>query len=169
LKFGSNNITAANTTYAFADQADVLINARLAADAAGATKMERPEWVAVNPANGEVYVTLTNNNSAVRTIANADGSTTRAVDTFVGAVPGDTNLRRFLVGPKECEITGVTETPDGKALFVNIQHPGEETRPDFTNAASFGSHWPDGGNARPRSATIVITKDDGGAIGGGLA
>ena len=32
-----------------------------AADAVGATKMDRPEWGAVNPLNGEVYMTLTNN------------------------------------------------------------------------------------------------------------
>jgi len=31
--------------------------------------------------------------------------------------------------------------------------------------ALFGSHWPDGGNARPRSATVVITRDDGGIVG----
>lgn len=291
LKFGSNGITASNAAYAFADQADVLINARLAADAAGATKMDRPEWGAVNPANGEVYMTLTNNNASNRTLAstdaanprfyndpkgsagtaqkgnpnghiirwkengsdvaatgfawdvflfgaratadtmnvnvsnltaandfsspdglwfsastgllwietddgaytdvtncmllaavagtvgdggpktinNVDGTNTKAVNTYVGATLGETNLRRFLVGPKECEITGIAETPDGKALFVNIQHPGEETAPNFSSPSSFGSHWPDGGNARPRSATIVITKDDGGQIGGGLA
>ena len=73
-------------------------------------------------------------------------------------------MRRFLVGPKECEITGIAETPDGKVLFVNIQHPGENTAPNFATGA-FGSHWPDGGLARPRSATIVITRDDGGVIG----
>ena len=49
LTFGMNGITAANAAYAFADQADVLVNARLAADAVGATKMDRPEWAAVNP------------------------------------------------------------------------------------------------------------------------
>jgi secreted PhoX family phosphatase len=285
LKFGSNNITAANPDYAFSNQADVLINARLAADAAGATKMDRPEWGAVNPANGEVYMTLTNTSASSRplaatdaanprfyndpkggkgnpnghiirwaengsdatatgfkwdvflfgaratadvnavnvsnltaandfsspdglwfakngllwiqtddgaytdvtncmllaavpgtvgdggkkTINNVDGASTKPVDTYVGAALGETNLRRFLVGPKECEITGLAETPDGTALFVNIQHPGESTAPDFGNPASFGSHWPDGGNARPRSATIVITKNDGGQIGGELA
>jgi hypothetical protein len=83
------------------------------------------------------------------------------VTTYVGKQPGDKRLRRFLVGPKECEITGIAETPDGRTLFVNIQHPGESTPPNFATAA-FGSHWPDGGTSRPRSATIVITRNDGG-------
>ncbi len=51
--------------YAFADQADVLVHARLAADAVGATKMDRPEWGAVNPRNHEVYMTLTNNSNRI--------------------------------------------------------------------------------------------------------
>jgi secreted PhoX family phosphatase len=288
LKFGSNNITTSNATYAFSDQADVLINTRLAADAAGGTKMDRPEWGAVNPLNGEVYMTLTNSSTRTlastdaanprfyndpkgpsataqngnpnghiirwaengsnvaatgfrwdvflfgarstadanninvsnltaandfsspdglwfarngllwiqtddgaftdvtncmmlaavpgkvgdgsrKTIRNVDGTNTRSVDTHVGVAPGDTNLRRFLVGPKECEITGITETPDGRALFVNIQHPGEDAVPTYSDPTTFGSHWPDGGSARPRSATVVITKDDGGEVGGGLA
>jgi uncharacterized protein len=285
LTFGVNSITPANLAYAFADQADVLINARLAADAAGATKMDRPEWGAVDPRNGEMYMTLTNTNASSRpidkvdaanprfyndkrttgqdqkgnpnghiirlvedggqadatlfrwdvflfgaratadpvnvnlsdlkdandfsspdglwfspanpgllwiqtddgaytdvtncmmlaalpgevgdgapkTVNNVDGAASSAVDTYLGKAPGERNLRRFLVGPRECEITGITETPDGKAIFVNIQHPGEDTVPDFSSGA-FGSHWPDGGLARPRSATIVITREDGGAI-----
>jgi len=61
LTFGINNITAANPAYAFADQDDVIVNLRLAADAAGATKMDRPEWGAVDPVTGAVYFTLTNN------------------------------------------------------------------------------------------------------------
>jgi uncharacterized protein len=52
----------------FPNQAEVLIYARLAADALGATPMDRPEWTTVAP-NGDVYCTLTNNSR--RTVANA--------------------------------------------------------------------------------------------------
>lgn len=286
LAFGVNGITPSNPAYAFADQADVVINLRLAADAAGATKMDRPEWGAVDPRSGEVYMTLTNTNASSRpidkvdaanprfyndkrttgqdqkgnpnghiirfaeaggradatsfawdvflfgaratgepgnvnlsgltdandfsspdglwfscakpgllwiqtddgaytdvtncmmlaaipgevgdggkrTVVNVDGTASSIVDTYVGKELGERNLRRFLVGPKECEITGIAETPDGKTIFVNIQHPGEDTAPNF-GAGAFGSHWPDGGLARPRSATIVISSADGGGVG----
>lgn len=287
-------------TYNFADQGDVAINTRLASDAVAATPMDRPEWCAVNPMNGEVYFTLTNNSSrravptgsqkapdgpnpraysdiragtppstrsgnvnghilrirdgaggsagttftwdvylfgaesgadqatvnlsrltadqdfsspdgiafskatgicwiqtddgAYTDVTNCmllaalpgqvgDGQVTTVnnvggtpISTFVGARPTANTLKRFLVGPKDCEITGYAETPDGKAIFVNIQHPGEETPISAFgtpgNPAAFTSHWPGnagygagGTSARPRSATIVITKNDGGRIG----
>ncbi|RXZ43948.1 PhoX family protein [Crenobacter cavernae] len=48
----------------FSNQGDVVIKARLAADIVGATKMDRPEWIAVHSHKpGEVYCTLTNNNN----------------------------------------------------------------------------------------------------------
>ena len=59
----SNAAISGYAAYSFADAADIAINTRLAADAAGATKMDRPEWNAVNPANGEIYFTLTNNSN----------------------------------------------------------------------------------------------------------
>lgn len=286
---------AGYATYSFANQADVLINARLAADAVGATKMDRPEWGAFNNATGEIYFALTNNSAANRTPTTANGANPRSyndpdgrkgsgnpnghiirfreqgsapfnaaalafnwdififgaeensvadvnlsgltaanafsspdglyyspasgimwiqtddgaftdqsncmllaavpgkvgdgkaitvnnalngvtgkTNTFVGATLGEAKLRRFLVAPKGAEVTGLAETPDGKAMFVNIQHPGENT-PALGSAATFTfeSQWP--GNAsgtqkygplgRPRSATLVITRDDGGVIG----
>jgi len=276
----ANPLISGYATYSFADAADIVINARLAADAVGATKMDRPEWGAVDPVTGEVYMTLTNNNTmrslanaaaanprhyndpkgataqrgnpnghiirwkesspevltftwdiylfgarstadaanvnlsglsadndfsspdglwfshatnicwiqtddgaytdvtncmllaalpgqvgdgAAKTITNTDaGGATAQVQTYVGAAPG-ARLKRFLVGPVDCELTGVAETPDGRALFVNIQHPGETTA--AANIDSPLSSWPGAAGSRPRSATIVITRNDGGVIG----
>jgi uncharacterized protein len=99
----------------------------------------------------------------------ADGAK-MSITTPVGKAPTEGELKRFLVGPKGSEITGITETPDGKALFINIQHPGENTKmSDVTDATKYESQWPAntgyGAGKRPRSATIVITKKDGGVIG----
>jgi secreted PhoX family phosphatase len=106
----------------------------------------------------------TTGDGGARSITNVDGLSTSTVTTYVGDAGGEQKLRRFLVGPRECEVTGIAETPDGRALFVNIQHPGETTAPNYETGA-FGSHWPDGGLSRPRSATIVITRIDGGPVG----
>jgi secreted PhoX family phosphatase len=78
--------------------------------------------------------------------------------------PASGEIRRFLTGPVNCEITGATFTPDGTTMFINIQHPGE-TPSDRSDPADPGkfSKWPHGG--RPRSATVVIRKRDGGVIG----
>ncbi len=84
-----------------------------------------------------------------------------ACDTATG------EIRRFLTAPTNCEVTGVTFTPDGRTCFINIQHPGEtpSDRSDPADPTKF-SNWPDykpGG--RPRSATVAIRKLDGGVIG----
>ena len=69
--------------------------------------------------------------------------------------PMSGEIRRFMVGPRECEVTGLTWSADKKTLFVGIQHPG----------AKGGSHFPDGGDAPPRSSIIAIARDDGEVIG----
>lgn len=82
LSFGVNGLDGSHATYPFADQADVCINSRLAGDKVGATKMDRPEWSAVNPVNGEVYIALTNNSA--RTNATADAANPRAYTDIKG-------------------------------------------------------------------------------------
>ncbi|HBT2012482.1 TPA: PhoX family phosphatase, partial [Klebsiella pneumoniae] len=59
LIFGENGL---DQSKGFDNQGDLLIKTRLAADTVGATKMDRPEWIAVDThAKGSVYCTLTNN------------------------------------------------------------------------------------------------------------
>ena len=246
--------------HGFPSQAEVVIDARTAADLAGGTFMDRPEWIAIHPQSKDVYCSLTANSMRGKgkpvggaALLGADAANPRAPnvmghiirwrehdgdaaatrfswDIFLlagdpkstdplkqGNVAGgvafaqpdglvfddrgglwiatdassfsmagrdwdgignnqllaaDTRtgeVRRFLTGPIGCEITGVTFAPGMRALFVNIQHPGEpvglqsRTHPNSPKAVS---SWPDGdAGTRPRSATIVITRDDGGVIG----
>jgi uncharacterized protein len=78
--------------------------------------------------------------------------------------PVNKDLRRFLTGPLGQEVTGVITTPDQKTMFMNLQHPGATTTPEEFAAGNLKGTWPH--NARyGRSATVVITKDDGGVIG----
>jgi secreted PhoX family phosphatase len=213
----------------FENQADVLLNTRLAADIAGATPMDRPEWGAVDPNSGEVYFTLTNNTQRTEDQVNAanpnannatghiirwaeegndhaaisfdwdifvfagaqgtetvvDGETVVSLDDdnifnspdglwfdyngrlwiqtdgsdadpyfnnmMLAANPETREIKRFFVGPQGCEVTGVVSTPDVKTMFVNIQHPD--------------GNWPNAAESRPRDATVIVTKDDGGVIG----
>lgn len=218
----------------FEDQGDVLINTRLAADVVGATRMDRPEWGAIDPRTGMAYFTLTNNGgrqpgdtdepnprgpnpyghiirfldrpgrvtqraftwdlfllsgTTADSIAPDGGSLTDenihaspdgiwfddggllwiqtdmsgsqltagpfGNNQMLCADPETGELKRFLVGPVGCEVTGVVTTPDRRTMFVNIQHPGEPPPSD----------WPDGNGARPRSSTVVVRRVDGGIVG----
>jgi len=73
-------------------------------------------------------------------------------------------FRRFLIGPPGSELSGASFTPDARTLFLNIQHPGENDQERSEPGQSFAQAWPDPG-VRWRSATVVITRDDGGVIG----
>jgi uncharacterized protein len=93
---------------------------------------------------------------------------------MLAANPKTGEIKRFLIGPNDQETTGVVSTPDGKTLFVNFQHPGDRSQPGV-----FTSNWPktvyqtagdaavmaDPSGPRPRSGTIVITRNDGGVVG----
>ena len=110
--------------------------------------------------------------TVTNTMTVSGASKTETQNTFVGGILGESRLRRFLVGPVGAEVTGITETADGKAIFVGIQHPGENATayndtkngvwPTNANNGAGGAY---GAGTRARSATIIITKDDGGKIG----
>ena len=75
----------------------------------------------------------------------------------------------FFRCPQGAELCGPEFTPDDTTLFLAVQHPGEDTAPDWA-AKTFGSYWPANQadptvKKRPRSATVVITRKDGGEIG----
>ncbi|MFT7617689.1 MAG: secreted PhoX family phosphatase [Planctomycetota bacterium] len=94
---------------------------------------------------------------------------------MIAVDPHSGESRRFMTGPVRCEITGVTTTPDGKTLFVNVQHPGQPSTGTDPNQPDKYSNWPDGETdevrsgrpqcGRPRSATLVIQRSDGGIVG----
>ncbi len=77
LVHGQGKLTPEN---GFRDQGEVLINARLASDALGATRMDRPEDIDVNPRNDKVYLILTNNGN--RTPNQVDAANPRANNRF---------------------------------------------------------------------------------------
>jgi secreted PhoX family phosphatase len=92
-----------------------------------------------------------------------DGDTSNTGD-FAGmgnnqmlcADPATGEIRRFMVGPVGCEVTGVSFAPDQRTLFIGIQHPGEN------GGSTFPEHLP---NGKPRSSVIAISRDDGAVIG----
>ncbi|MEQ8858556.1 MAG: PhoX family phosphatase [Pseudomonadales bacterium] len=68
-------------------------------------------------------------------------------------------LRRLLTGVTDCEITGLTVTPDRRTMFCNVQHPGDGD-PSATNFPAATD-----GVTIPRDATLVVWRKDGGIVG----
>nr|WP_299241576.1 PhoX family phosphatase [uncultured Halomonas sp.] len=228
---------------------EIILNTARAADLVGATPMDRPEWGNVDPANGDVYMTLTNNDEREVDQLNAAnprprnengqiirwretgdggfrwaifvfGASAKAPDTInrssltqdnqfaspdglmfdprgilwiqtdnggnavaeasndqmLAVIPAllatddvplatidarnQKKLKRFLVGPNDCEITGFAMTPDHRSLFINVQHPGNWPYAEDATLAI-----PGGNTVRPRSSTVVIQREDNGEIG----
>jgi len=80
LVYGQGKLTKKASDGRYESQADVVIDARLAADDVGATKMDRPEDVQPNDKTGRIYVMLTNNVS--RTVGNTDAANPRPKNKF---------------------------------------------------------------------------------------
>lgn len=55
--------------------------------------------------------------------------------------------------PVDAELTGPCFSPDGKTLFLCVQHPGESSQ----SLNQLTSHWPEGGDSIPRSAVVTIS------------
>ena len=88
--------------------------------------------------------------------SDAGGFAGQGNNQMLAGDPVTGEIRRFLVGPRQCEVTGITWSADRRTLFVGIQHPGEK---------GGDSHFPDGGDSVPRSAVIAVTREDDGLIG----
>ena len=87
--------------------------------------------------------------------SNKDGFAGQGNNQMLIGDPMTGEIRRFMVGPNECEVTGFAWSEDRKTVFVGIQHPGERGN----------SHFPDGGDTAPRSSVVAIARDDGGMVG----
>ena len=132
----------------------------------GADIFGSPDGLLVDP-DGRLWIATDVSNSS---LGRADRGYDRIGNNqLLAADPRTGDIRRFLVGPRGCEITGMTLTPDQETMFVNVQHPGEATgsvgtsTPDDPRAVS---NWPDFDPAgRPRAATVVIRRIGGGRIG----
>ena len=82
---------------------------------------------------------------------------------YAAATSGDKRgaTRCFFTAPDGAEVCGPEFTPDGKTLFIAVQHPGEGSTFDKPS-----TRWPDfRPDLPPRGSVIAVTKDDGGEIG----
>jgi secreted PhoX family phosphatase len=72
------------------------------------------------------------------------------------AGPGRGRLQQLASGPAGCEVCGCEFTPDGRTLFLSIQHPGEGGTIENPR-----SHWPDGNGMPARATLLAVEREDG--------
>jgi len=163
---GNPSLTGANTGSSFIDASNTF---------------NCPDGIQVDPA-GRLWIQTDGGYSNTGNFVNQGNNQMLVADIATK------KITRFMTGPSGCEVTGVCWTPDARTMFINIQHPGEVTgsgglhpntpaavvaltsgsaRQAYMNANPTAlSKWPDGATAgRPRAATVVIRKNDGGVIG----
>ena len=200
----------------FKDQTEVLIRAREASKLLGATALNRPEDIEIDPITGNIFVSLTNNKSkndfhgSILKIEETNGAfdaLTFKASTYIAGgekngfscpdnlafdlsgnlwitsdisgsdmnregnpyLPFKNNslfviprygedsgkVIRVASAPKDAELTGPWFSPDGKTLFLSVQHPGEQTQ-DKNNPTST---WPFDNEGIPKPAVVAITGD----------
>lgn len=200
----------------FKNQTEVLIRAREAAKLLGATELNRPEDIEIDPITGNIFVTLTNNkdkgdfHGSILKLEETEGafdSLTFKASTYIAGgekngfscpdnlafdlagnlwmtsdmsgssmnredkpyMPFKNNslfviprygadagkVIRVASAPRDAELTGPWFSPDGKTLFLSVQHPGEQTK-DLNNPTS---KWPFDSDNIPKSAVVAIQGD----------
>ena len=200
----------------FKNQTEVLIRAREASKLLGATPLNRPEDIEIDPISGNILISLTNNkpkkdfHGSILKIEETNGkfdALTFSASTYIagGKETGFTcpdnlafdlagnlwitsdisgssmnkkdnqytafknnalyviprhgkdtgNVIRVASAPKDAELTGPWFSPDGKTLFLSVQHPGEQTK-DITNPTST---WPFDEDNIPKPAVVAISGD----------
>ena len=198
----------------FKDQTEVLIRAREASKLLGATELNRPEDIEIDPVTGNVFVALTNNkgkedyHGSILKIEEANGSHDSTIfSASVYMAGGEENgfscpdnlafdlsgnlwmttdmsgnsmnnedgpympfknnslfviprygkdagkVVRVASAPRDAELTGPCFSPDGKTLFLSVQHPGEQTT-DVNNPTSL---WPFDEDNIPKPSVVAIT------------
>lgn len=200
----------------FKDQTEVLIRVREAAKLLGATELNRPEDIEIDPITGNIFVALTNNkdkddfHGSIMKIEETNGafdSLTFQASTYMAGgeengfscpdnlafdmsgnlwftsdmsggsmnkadneytsfknnslfvIPryGDDTgkVLRVASAPRDAELTGPWFSPDGKTLFLSVQHPGERTK-DLSNPTS---KWPFDSDNIPKPAVVAVKGD----------
>ena len=200
----------------FKNQTEVLIRAREASKLLGATGLNRPEDIEIDPITGNIFVSLTNNKlkgdyhgsilkieekngafdslnfNASTYIAGGEKSGFSCPDNLAFDFAGNLWITSDMSGfsmnkidspympfknnslfviprygneagkvirvasaPRDAELTGPWFAPDGKSLFLSVQHPGEQTT-DLNNPTS---KWPFDEDKIPKPSVVAITGD----------